>query len=155
VYRRLPFVLCFLAVAIAPPVADAQLSRGLEGEGGLLALENGRGTAIVVSRDGAMLGTVARGRIAIVDLPRGERTTVELSGCERRHRYRRTVVCSGRDLSFSVYEGRWRATLVGSGINASAVIEGSVTLKGTGGTFKLGEADARRWPRLARTFRLG
>lgn len=156
--RRLPVLLCFVAVVVVPPSAGAQDPRLLEGEGGSLALENGRGTAIVVSRDGALIGprAVAHGRIVVVDLLRGERTSVQLWGCERRRRYRRTVICSGRDLSLSVLEGRWRARLEGSGINASAKVEGAVTLKGTRGTFRLGdEAEPRRWPRLARTFVLG
>ena len=152
--RRLSLLTLFLLLALAP-AAQAQVPRVLEGEGDTLSLTNGRGTAIAVSRDGAMLGTVVRGRIAIVDLPRGDRTEVEVSGCERRRRIRRTVVCTGRELSFSVVDGRWRATIIGTGINASAVLEGAVTLKGTRGRYQLGDVDARRWPRTARTLQLG
>jgi hypothetical protein len=148
-------VLSLLALAL-PGAAHAQVPRVLAGEGESLSLSNGRGVAIAVARDGAMLGTVTRGRIVISDLPRGDRTSIEVSGCERRRRVtRRTVACTGRDLSFSVIDGRWRATITGTGINASAVLEGAVTIKGTRGTYKLGEAEPRRWPRRARTLQLG
>lgn len=154
--RRLVLLILVFAFAAVPAVAHGQVPRVLEGEGETLSLVNGRGTAIAVSRDGAMLGTVTRGRILIVDLRRGDRTTVEVSGCESRRRVnRRTVVCSGRALSFSVVDGRWRATISGTGINASAVLEGAVTLKGNRGRYKLGDDDERRWPRRGRTLPLG
>jgi hypothetical protein len=143
-------VLSLLALAL-PGAAHAQVPRVLAGEGESLSLSNGRGVAIAVAH-----GTVTRGRIVISDLPRGDRTSIEVSGCERRRRVtRRTVACTGRDLSFSVIDGRWRATITGTGINASAVLEGAVTIKGTRGTYKLGEAEPRRWPRRARTLQLG
>lgn len=154
--RRTLLFLTILAVGAIPSTAGAQVpQRGLEGAGDGIELNDGRGTAIAVSRDGAMFGNVARGKIVIVDMLRGERTAVVVNGCERSRRFGRTRVCIGRDLRFSVLEGRWRTTVTGTGINATGVIEGSLTLKGTGGTFTLGEAEPRRWPRRARTFLLG
>ena len=150
------FVLCLFIATIVPAAAQAQVPRVLQGEGDSVSLADGRGIAIVTSRAGAMIGTVTRGRIVINDLPRGDRTSVEVSGCERRRRVnRRTVVCTGRDLSFSVVDGRWRATLSGTGINASAVLEGALSLKGNRGTYQVGDGRERRWPRRARTLQLG
>jgi hypothetical protein len=151
------FVLSLLIATAVPTAAQAQDPRVLAGaDGESLSLADGRGLAIVTSRDGAMFGNVARGRIVINDLPRGARTTVEVSGCERRRRpNRRIFVCAGSDLGFSVAGGRWRAVISGTGIDASAVLEGALSLKGNRGTYQVGDGRERRWPRRARTLQLG
>ena len=155
--RRLPILVTILGVAVAAPVADAQVPRYLGGSGEPLALADGSGQAAITSREGAVIGTVARGRIGIVDYPRGEETEIELSGCEKRLRPApRRRVCIGRDLTFSVVKGRWLVRLKGSGINASAVVEGVVSLVGREGTYQIGEdGEERRWPRTLDSFRLG
>lgn len=154
--RRLPLVLAILGVAVAPPVAEAQISRYLGGSGEPLALENGRGRVMMASREGAVIGTIVRGRIGVVDFRRGAKTEIELSGCETRRRLKpRVRLCIGEDITFSVVKGRWLVRLRGTGINASAVLEGSVTLIGSAGTYEIGEdGRKRRWPRALRSFRL-
>jgi hypothetical protein len=155
--RRLLLLLAILGVAAAPPVAHAQISRYLGGSGEPLALEDGRGRVMITSRVGAVIGTIERGRIGVVDYPRGAKTEIELSGCETRRRPTpRLRVCIGHDITFSVVKGRWFVRLRGSGINASAVLEGSVSLIGRAGTYEVGEeGEPRRWPRILRSFRLG
>ena len=150
--RRL-LLISALALALAP-VADAQVVRAPFGTDGV-QLENGRGTATVGSRDGAILGSVGRGRVTIRDFPRGERTSIQVSGCERRRRLGpRTRLCVGRDLRFVVRYGAWRVTMKGRDIDASAVVEGTLTLQGTAGTFSLDGGEPRRWPSSAESFEL-
>ena len=152
--RRLLLTGLLAALALAPS-AHGQLPRGLALPGDSLSLENGQGMAVVTSRSGAMLGTIDRGRVRITDLPRGHRTSVKVWGCERRRRLaRRTVLCVGREIRFRIEYGTWRAVLQGRGIDASAVVEGSLAIRGSRGTFAI-EGEERRWPDELDTFTLG
>lgn len=153
---RIALLIAVAALALAPS-ASAQFERAVAAGAESLTLADGRGYAIVTSSSGTILGTVGRGRVLVTDYPRGTRTKISLSGCDTRKRInRRTVACAGRNLSFSVVDGRWRVVLRGARINAGAVVEGSVTLEGTSGTYEIGDSgDERPWPESARTFRLG
>ena len=153
---RIALLIAVAALAFAPS-ANAQFERALAEGGESLTLEDGRGYAAVTSSSGTILGSVGRGRVVVTDYPRGAETKISLSGCDRRKRItRRTVVCAGRGLSFSVVDGRWRVHVRGTRINASAVVGGSVTLEGPEGTYAIGDPDDERpWPEDARTFRLG
>jgi hypothetical protein len=154
--RRLLVLTVLFALAVAP-AADAGLARYATADGEYLSLKGGRGTALLVSRDGAVLGSVRQGRVRITDVVRGARTRLSVSGCERKQYPRpRTVVCIGQGLRFSVLGGAWRVRIAGSGINASAVMTGYVTLDdGTAGTYKIGNGPNKRWPSRATTFVVG
>ncbi|MDQ3865244.1 MAG: hypothetical protein M3304_00230 [Actinomycetota bacterium] len=150
--RRLVFI-CILVLALAP-AARAQDFRALAGTEGV-QLANGRGFATFVGREGAILGSVGRGTVTIQDFVGGESTSVEVFGCERRRRPAlRTRVCIGRHLRFVVRFGAWRVTMRGRGIDASAVVEGRLTLRGKAGTYSIGGSDPRRWPRSVERFEL-
>jgi hypothetical protein len=153
---RTVLLIAVAALALAPS-ASAQFERALADGGESLTLDDGRGYAIVTSSSGTILGTVGRGRVVVTNYRRGARTKISFSGCDTRKRLgRRTVVCAGRGLSFSVVDGRWRVHIRGARINAGAVVEGSVTLEGTSGTYEIGDSDDEQpWPESARTFRLG
>lgn len=154
--RRLVVLLGLLGVLALVPSAQAQLGRYIAAGAEPIELEDGRGLAVFRSRDGALLGTLARGRLTVKDSTRGARTSVRVSGCDKRWRpARRTSVCAGRGISFSILDGSWRATVRGAGINASAVVRGSVTLEGTEGTYSIANGEERSWPRQAATFFLG
>jgi hypothetical protein len=149
-------LLAVLTGLVFAPSANAQFERALAAGGESLSLDAGRGYAVVTSRDGVMFANVGRGRIVLRNHARGAHTEWKLSGCDRRSRVARRVVCVGRNLSLSVVDGRWRVALRGRGINASAVLQGSVTLEGTAGTYAIGDPDDEHsWPRSARTFSLG
>ncbi len=154
---RPTILIAALSLALAPAAhAESGLERALAAGGELVSLEGGRGYAAVTSRNGAMLGRVGAGRIVVKNFRRGTRTERRLWGCEVRKRIaRRTVLCAGRNLSFSVVDGRWRAILRGNWINASAVVEGRVMLRGTAGTYSIAGGTPRAWPRQPRMFRLG
>ncbi len=123
-----------------------------------MSLQNGRGFATVNSNagSGSSFGKVGNGRITIVDAPRGAETKVTVRNCDQiRRPNRRTTVCIGDGIGFSLVNGIWKVTLKGRGINASAVATGSLRLKGTRGRFSIDYGDYRSWPRVARTYRLG
>jgi hypothetical protein len=150
--RRL--VLIPILVLAVVPAGRAQTLRTPAGTDGV-QLVNGRGFATFVSRQGAILGSVGRGRVTIQDFADGERTSVKVFGCERRRRPAAgTRVCIGRHLRFVVRFGAWRVTMRGRDIDASAVVEGRLTLRGTAGTYSIGGSDPRRWPRSVERFEL-
>ena len=152
---RLTFLIALIGLAFAP-TANAQFERALAEGGQSLSLEDGRGRAVVASQDGVMFAKVGRGRIVVRNYARGAHTEWNLSGCDRRTRVARRVVCVGRSLSLSVVDGRWRVALRGRNIDAGAVLQGSVTIEGTAGTYAIGDPEEKRsWPRSARTFSLG
>ncbi len=142
------------ALALAPVSHAASLSRFASAHTEWVSLETGSGFALLEARKGAVVGRIARGRVVITNLPRrGGRPS--FSGCDRRERLdRRTVLCSGRDLHFSI-RGDWRLVARGVGIDTSAVVRGTLTLKGSEGTYSIGGGSKHRWPRRARTFRIG
>ena len=149
-------LIAFAALLVVPSAAAHPLERYVAGSSSSLSLSNGQGVAIVASRDGAILGTVGRGRITLFDGPRGTNTRSRLSGCRTMRRVgRHTRVCTGRNLSFSVVDGTWRLALRGSRINASAVLRGSTRLEGRRGTYRIDDGAKRPWPDDAETLELG
>ena len=154
--RRLFLLTALLALPLAFPLtANADLTPYLAGEATSLELAGGHGAAVLRSRDGALLGTLAKGTLVVHDWSEGPETEIRISGCERfSWPARRTRECTGRRITFSVLAGAWRVSIEGSRINASAVLRGSVTLRGTRGTYAIGNGPDRRWPREAETFYL-
>ena len=61
----------------------------------------------------------------------------------------------GRGITYSVSAGAWRVRIRGSGINASAVVKGTLILQGTAGRYSIAGAAYRKWPRDVRVFGLG
>ena len=153
--RRLT-VLAVLLALVGAPTADAGLRAYAASHADSLSLRNGTGTAVLYSRSGAVLGSLGRGTLTITDYAWGARTSVRVSGCERKYWVSsRTRVCKGSGISFSILGGAWKATVQGSRVYGSAVMSGSVALKGTSGTYSINHATPRRWPTYWRTFRLG
>jgi hypothetical protein len=157
--RFLTISLALVALAVVPTATAGPLNRDPAGNGSALSLYDGHGTAIVKSDDGATLGSIFKGTIVVRDPLRGPRTVVSLSGCKKKRIDAITVSCTGRNLSFSVVDGRWRVTLRGlqrgSRINASAVVTGWLRLQGTSGRFAIDGGRKRLWPRVWRTIALG
>jgi hypothetical protein len=143
------------ALGLAPGAGAQPLSRQLEGDGSGLSLASGRGTAAVHSRVGSLLGSLRRGRIAVVDRPAGAKTTIRLYGCEERRRPNpQTRVCIGERLRVKALSGAWQVTFKGRGVNASAVVEGRLRLRGRRGTFSI-DGITHPWPSEFRTYVLG
>ncbi len=154
--RRLLVLVATLSCLFAvPATGHADLRPYVAGKASSLELAGGRGVAVLRSGDGAVLGTLAKGTLVVRDWSEGPDTEIRIWGCERfSWPARRTRACTGKQISFSILAGSWRATIEGSRINASAVLRGSVTLRGTGGTYAIADGPARRWPREAETFYL-
>jgi hypothetical protein len=147
-------VVCVTLVAAA--TAPAMTLRAPAGKSSRVQLSNGKGTAILKSNAGTAYGRVGNGRITIFDPVRGKDTKVSLSNCDEvRHPKRRTTVCIGDNIGFTVQYGVWTATLKGRGINASAVARGTLRLRGVRGRFAIDGGASRRWPRVWRTYKLG
>jgi hypothetical protein len=157
---RLSLVLPFVALALvfATSAAAGVADRGPAGSGATLSLVNGKGFAAITSNDGSVFGEMAQGKITLVDYARGTPTTFDARdwGCEKKRRpNRKTVICSGTELTFRVVGGAWFLSLNGRRIYASAVVTGKVLLRGTRGTFSINYRPSRPWPEIAHTYKLG
>jgi hypothetical protein len=158
--RRLLPIICGIVVvafltALASPSAAAPLERYMSADKDRVDLRNGRGIASFHAR-GAIFGALGRGRLRIVDLPRGMETEISVDGAERiREIDDRTTVYIGRDISFYIEKGWWRARLQGRGIFAGAAVHGTLALVGRAGKYSIRDEDFRAWPKERRVFRLG
>jgi hypothetical protein len=156
--RFLSVVLPALLALVFATTASAGYADHSAAGGARLSLVNGRGLAVITSNDGSVLGTMKRGKITLVDYARGKPTRFDARdwGCEKRRRpNRKTVICTGTDLSFSVAGGAWMLSLNGRRISASAVVSGKVLLRGDRGTYQINDGAVRRWPEIAHTYKLG
>jgi hypothetical protein len=125
-----------------------------------IELQNGNGRAAVMRR-GALLVTIGRGRLRIVDLGPGRPHLND--SCQRRARRvsARTLEIRGRDVRCFIASqdgGEWQVIMQGRGINASGRVAGSLTLdafdRGPTGRYRIGERGWRSWPRRAGTYGL-
>jgi hypothetical protein len=158
--RHLPIVcglvlVVFLTAVSSPSAAPRSLARYMSADKDRVELRNGRGIALFHAR-GAMFGALRRGRLRIVDLPRGLETEVEVDGAETiKEIDERTTVYIGRDLRFYIEKGWWRARIQGRGIYAGAAVHGTLALVGRAGRYSIRDGDFRAWPKKRRVFRLG
>jgi hypothetical protein len=152
--RRL-LLLTLIALTVVPPAEARGLMRFNSATTDALLLERGRGTAVIASRNGAVLGHLRAGRLTIVDLGRDSRVRVRGDVEKTEKLGPRAKRYWGTDIRFSILVGRWRVHIKGRGINASAQIRGVVRLRGTRGTYSIDNGDEHPWPRSWRTFRLG
>lgn len=143
--RRLALVLAVAVLGTGGTASAATLDDGIE-------LVGGSGRA-VLTLQGAALGSLDRGRITI-NIRRGE-PEVLVQGYEwLRSGLNGSVTYGGRDIRFRVFRGSWRVTLLGSGIDASAVGTGTIGLRGSG-RFSLDGGTYRPWPAAYRVIVLG
>ena len=142
--RRTVAAIAIVALAAAP----AALARGQETG---IELIGGSGRAVLTMR-GAALGSLERGRITV--RISSANTQVKVEGHDWTRRSGGEITYGGTGIRFRIFRGQWRATLVGSGINVSAVGRGTVGLHGSG-QYSLGGARAERWPGGFEVIRLG
>jgi hypothetical protein len=147
---RLALVLSVFVTALTAASAASAIALRQSG-GTALSLDRGRGVAWLVDR-GSALGRIKRGSIRVTNLPGG---SIHVGGWEHRRRTgRRTRVFWGRNLTFSIINGRWRVRLRGRGINVSAVAHGRLALAGRWGTYSIDYSDPQPWPRRKTAFPL-
>jgi hypothetical protein len=145
-------------LALAAASTPSSASAAAVAAGKPVSLTNGLGKA-QISRRGSLLAVVGWGRIRIVDLPTG-RPPVRSCNKPLRKLNATTWTVRGRDVRCRVWGvGPWRVTLLGRRIHASGVLRGFLKLDGrdTGrtGTYRIGDAPRKPWPRTLATFRLG
>ncbi|HZG35695.1 MAG TPA: hypothetical protein VEY87_07590 [Gaiellaceae bacterium] len=160
----LALLVCLLAV---PAVGSAAMMRRA-GDGTLsVAGSTGRDKVTVEAR-GGVIGRFDNGLVTITDLTPEDQFDPVVFGDEYPTRQLENggVVYRGTNVRFRLVGGRFRIFLNGSGIDLSAVGNGTVTLeaaaKGTPGTYSLEGDDCRSpkvkcklLPEVAKRFRLG
>jgi hypothetical protein len=147
-------VVVFLTAVSSPSAAPPSLARYAGADKDRVDLRNGRGIAVFHAR-GAIIGEFARGRLRIVDLPRGLETTISVYGAEKVKEINdRTTVYIGRGISFYIEKGWWRARIQGRGIDVGAAVHGTLALVGRG-RYSIRDGDFRAWPSERRVFQLG
>jgi hypothetical protein len=153
--RRRLLLICIMLVAgvVAVPTSSAVILDRTLGSAEI-ELRAGAGVAKIRFR-GTFIGYVARGRIVATN-------NVTVTGSESRRRISPTLIAyRGTELRFKVYStaGRWRLRLSGRGISAGGFVRGCMTLNaldvGPTGWYRIQSPDFKRWPRQARTYKLG
>jgi hypothetical protein len=152
--RRL-FLLLALAVATALSAAAPASSAVARTPGSQsFSLRDGSGIAAIWQR-GALLGHMRSGRLVVVDLPAPGSPTVIVRGHESKKVLNdATTEYRGRDMSFRIFGGTWRARIRGRGIFVSGVVRGWLRLGGVSGSYAIGDDDYEPWPATPRVFRL-
>ena len=138
-------------LAVAALVASGTASAAASESG--IELAGGTGRA-VLALEGAVLGSIDRGRITI-EVRRGD-PLVLVQGYEwsQRDELDGTTTYGGRAMRFRVFRGAWRVTLQGSGIDTSAVGPGTIGLRGSG-RYSLDGGEYHPWPEEYRVIVLG
>ncbi|MDQ2983748.1 MAG: hypothetical protein M3R70_07465 [Actinomycetota bacterium] len=152
--RRLP-LLALLALVLATP---AFALPGAE-EDGSLSVKRGRGY-VGLRFDGAVLGRVAHGSVRISDPLSTDGLGPEFFGCDyQRDVNDTTTYCSGDDIRFRAFGGKYSVRVKGRGIFVSAVGHGKVMLDGRGdetdrpdGVYSFNDADYESLPDDPRQF---
>jgi hypothetical protein len=158
--RRLLPAICGLVVfvclaSVTSASAAPSLARYLSADTDRVELRDGYGMAAFNAR-GAIFGSIRRGTVRIVDLPRGGETAVSVNGAESvRVVNDRITVYRGRGISFYLQRGWWRVRIQGRDIDAGAAVHGRLALRGRSGTYSLRDGPASDWPSKRRVFRLG
>src|SRR5919106_1493509 len=141
--------LLLLALAVATALtavvpANSALARTPGSQ--TFSLRDGSGIASVWQR-GAILGHLRSGRLVVVDLPTPGSPTVIVRGHEtKRVLSESTTEYRGRDMSFRIFGGTWRARIRGRGIDVSGVVRGWLRLGGVSGTYAIGDGAYKPWP---------
>lgn len=143
--RRSLLAILMVALATAATAVAQPSASGIE-------LARGSGRA-VLALQGAVLGALEHGRVTVRIL--SDQTRWKVDGHEWSQRLASgAIVYGGEEIRFRLFRGRWRLVVDGTGIDASAVGRGTVTLRGMG-TYVLGGGAPKPWPKAPKTFRLG
>jgi hypothetical protein len=143
--RRLLIGLLVAAVSFAAvSSAAANLARGTAESD--MELIEGSGRVLVIMR-GALIGSVASGRIEIRELPSAFDTDIQVLGDDSPLQVdETTTVYEGENLRFRVFRGKWRVDIRGTGIFTSIAGVGTVRLAGDQGRYSVEGAPFRPWP---------
>jgi hypothetical protein len=150
--RRL-LILAVLAV-LALPASSQALDRATATDG-TLSVKDASGTISIVAH-GVLIGQMDKGKVTIDDPNAADGPPAVVTGFEKTQDLSDTASrWSGTDIRFRMIGGFFRVKVIGSGINLSFVGHGSVTLKGTGGSYSVNGGDYQDVPDAATTVSLG
>ena len=150
--RLVLLILLALVLVAAGAASGAAMVAKTEGATSV-QLSAGAGFAGIRSR-GNVLGRLRRGRIVAT-------ANVHLNGCASRSQLNNGLTeCRGKGITFrTLGDTSWRVRLHGRGISAAGIARGCLILDardtGSTGTFRIGEKEARPWPRRRTGYRLG
>jgi hypothetical protein len=152
--RRLSLLLALVVVTALSAAVPASAALARTPGSQSFSLRDGSGIASVWQR-GALLGHLRSGRLIVVDLPSPGSPTVIVRGHETKKVLNdATTEYRGRDMSFRIFGGTWRARIRGRGIDVSGVVRGWLRLSGISGTYAIGDGEYQRWPTTPQVFRL-
>jgi hypothetical protein len=140
-----PVCACALIASLAG-VAQARPARDIDAKAGSLELVDGSGGVVLSFVRGAIYGQLERGRLVISFRRANNPPEVVVSGeATLVRRDDRTAVYQGHDIRFKVAGPGWRLVIQGSGIDASIVGRGVVTLRGEG-QMSVDSGPSEDWP---------
>lgn len=133
----------------APAVAGITATRG----DGKLSVSDARGLVWVQGR-GAAIGRLDRGSITVTDLTPADSNEPLVFGCNDERFRGAALVCKGENVRYRLIGGMWRISVLGRGIDLSAVAKGRVLLDGDGlrtGVYSTKGVDCRTEPEECET----
>ena len=154
--RRL-LTFAVLALALALPVVAGARSRGPND--GTLSIRDAKGIFTINGR-GAVIGSIANGRITISDPIDGDGTGPIVTGddFDPVEKNENTTMWRGNKVRFRIIGGTCRVVVNGRGVNLSFVGSGKVILNGRGteddGMYSVNGSDYNLVPALAFPFQL-
>ena len=123
-------IIALLAVLVLPTTSAARSSAANDGT---LSVRGARGIVAIQAR-GAVIGSLAQGRVTISDPVDGDGSGPIVTGDDFPpiERSETTTTWRGTNVRFRIIGGRFAIRLQGRGINLSLVGKGNVTLDGRG-----------------------
>ncbi len=174
--RRLLLLSGVLALLAIPAGASAHWLAG-SARDGTLVIRNGYGSVVIaggkeangnpIGADGALIGSIGRGRVTLTDPGEADIGDLKVAGCEHREvsDVGNSVTCTGSKLRYRVIGGRFRLKVSGDNIDMSVVGRGSVTMNGAeidldgnlvydDGQYQLNDQDWKPLPATKKTISL-
>jgi hypothetical protein len=138
-------LLTVLAGLIVAPATAALVARAGDDR---LSINDGRGLVWIEAR-GALIGRLDKGTVTVTDLTPLDANDPIVYGCEEEWFRGPANICRGEDIRYRLVGGRWRISMLGGGIDLSAVGRGRVLLDGYGirtGVYSTSGVDCRTAP---------
>ena len=152
--RRLVVIALALLVCLAVATgASARVLRDIGAQAGQLEVQDGAGTVVISMARGALIGRLDHGRLVVTDR-RGAAEVTVFGAEETIETKERTTIYRGDEIRFKISGQGWRVGIQGTGLDASLVGRGVVTLRGTGMASFDGEP-FKPWPLEFRSLVLG
>jgi hypothetical protein len=149
--------LALLGVLAVPFFSGAAVAKSTGPTDGALAVKNADGRIIFNGR-GGLIGRLDKGQVTIKDPNPNDGTGPIVTGADSTQSIgERTTRYSGTNLRFRIIGGTFTVTVYATGIDASVIGNGLVTLDGTNtttGTYALNGDTSQAFPTFRYTFPL-